>query len=365
MRRFLLILFLLLSVVSSAEAITTYFLRACGTNGDGTLSTCTGGSAGSPGAFSTLANAVTVINGLTLAAELDLDCSGAFTPSQVDFTLLTSAVNRIKIFAQSGNTCSFTGGLNDYMIRFSNSTSVNFTFDNVGIHVTIPAGTRASGITEVNALVGDIKLLNSTCDYANGSPSTNAENSCLDVQSFGGTITVVNNTVAGFFNGINIRSIFQTGAVFNVYNNTVYGNRRSGLSLDGGGTADTLNLYNNVMDVNTTVDIEIPDGAFATFNHSNNRTADTSGSTTLSPETGGSKTCTYTNTGTGDFTLTSGATNCIDQGISLAADAQYPFAADKIGTVRPQGAAWDIGSYERIGGALVSSLTTMKVSGTH
>jgi hypothetical protein len=51
----------------------------------------------------------------------------------------------------------------------------------------------------------------------------------------------------------------------------------------------------------------------------------------------------FTDLGGGDFTLASGV-GALDVGVDLSG---YQFNVDRAGVTRPQGAAWDIGAYER------------------
>ena len=130
-------------------------------------------------------------------------------------------------------------------------------------------------------------------------------------------LLVDNNLIVSNAVGVQLTA----GAVTNkLYNNTIADNTGAGLQLDEGASG-TL-LTNTILAGNGTPIVDEGDGTVAT--------------TSLLTAPGF--------VGGGDYHLASGASPAVDAGTTLT---EFTLALD--GTVRPQGAAWDIGAYERAG----------------
>ena len=156
------------------------------------------------------------------------------------------------------------------------------------------------------------------------------------------SLTLVNNVVVG-----NLDQVVKwsySGGTHVVYNNTVRITGLTGTTIvdlsNGGGT---LRLHNNIVECTGAAG-----SCYAIGGHTQTSSANISSDNT-SPQTAlRSKTLTYVNAAAGDLTPASTDTVALDVGTNLSADGTYPFAADIMGTARPQGSAWDLGAIERI-----------------
>ncbi len=137
------------------------------------------------------------------------------------------------------------------------------------------------------------------------------------------------------------------GPVNNIslWNNNVYGHVRYGIALLGFGsvspnTPQNIIIRNNILFGNQTRNPSLTTNysavstATATLSHNLD---------TMNPL--------YVNAGADDFQVQSGSP-AINAGITVSA-----FAADYLGVARPQGAAWDIGAYEKVGATYYVALT--------
>lgn len=130
--------------------------------------------------------------------------------------------------------------------------------------------------------------------------------------------------------GIQMYGVPQTGTT--IYNNTIYDVTHYGVSIEESGVTSSIirnNIFNTIgvtaingTGIGTTIDRNFCPSACGT------------NSFTTSPG--------FTTPGT-DFSLSSSA-NAVDVGATLAS-----VTTDILGTARPQGAAYDIGAYERLG----------------
>ena len=155
----------------------------------------------------------------------------------------------------------------------------------------------------------------------------------IEVNSSAGNIYLINNVLYGMRQGI---AVFAAGGSVYIYNNTV---NATELGIIGNASA-TVRAKNNISNGSS-------DNYFSSFHVSSdynisNLAGDAPGANSLN-----STTVNFADAGAGDFRLLPGSPG-IDQGVDLSADPNYPFNTDIIGTVRPQGSAWDIGAFELI-----------------
>jgi len=126
-----------------------------------------------------------------------------------------------------------------------------------------------------------------------------------------------------------------------VYNNTIFSNNgvaSNGIAIGVSGGSDDVVVKNNIIYSNGINGID-DNGTDTIFTNNHCDTAIEGCGTT----TGSSGDPLFTNEGAKDFTLQAGSP-VLDKGATLGA----PFNLDYLGVLRPQGASYDIGAYERI-----------------
>ena len=164
----------------------------------------------------------------------------------------------------------------------------------------------------------------------------------IEVNSSAGNIYLINNVLYGMRQGI---AVFAAGGSVYIYNNTV---NATELGIIGNASA-TVRAKNNISNGSS-------DNYFSSFHVSSdynisNLAGDAPGANSLN-----STTVNFADASAGDFRLLPESPG-IDQGVDLSSDPNYPFNTDIIGTLRPQGAAWDIGAFEYVDPFVYQDLT--------
>ena len=164
----------------------------------------------------------------------------------------------------------------------------------------------------------------------------------IEVNSSAGNIYLINNVLYGMRQGI---VVFAAGGSVYIYNNTI---NATELGIIGNASA-TVRAKNNISNGSS-------DNYFSSFHVSSdynisNLAGDAPGANSLN-----STTVNFADASGGDFRLLAGSPG-IDQGVDLSSDPNFPFNTDIIGTVRPQGAAWDIGAFEYVDPFIYQDLT--------
>lgn len=385
MKKILNIIFLTVFVLGQTVAYaadTTHFLNTdCANNGDGTLASPCAASPGAAGPWKTCAQMVTgevaaQPNLTTRGGNLIINAVGAAVDGQCAVNGFTGQ-DSTHLFRLVGNRTLTTWDTASYRISSSANGATlaaldpYIEFDKLQVENT---GTGTGGYIAIDytnaggGLYG--KVTNSVvrgadCNEGGGGFCIGIN---LNPEANNSICIVSNNFVYGPVSGnvaLRCSGNAGTGETIVAYANTIWGGNK-GLSTHGGSSADAQYIKDNVIDATVTAYSLDESSAHTTTVTANNISDDTT-----SPDVAfRSKTCSFTNTSTGteDFSLQSGDTNCKNTGTSLTTDpdAKLNVTIDIVGTSRPQGVAVDIGAHELISaGALVSSLTTLKVTGTH
>lgn len=381
MRKLILLLALLTPLTANAVTLVTRYVNtACSTEGDGTVSTCTGGAAGSAGAHKTLASALTGTYGITATMSsgnlvtadkaVTIDCRGstADTTNAVTTGITTDATRTLTITSSAGNRHSGTWSTSKYRLSISTNLDgggallVNTAYLTVSwlqIEKTVtgaPAGTATFGILFDKASgtagkwVVDQTILRYTGDYTNQTVTA--------IRDFVSGVTGVtkifrNNIIYDWgINSLELRT--AANDLIYAYNNTVLSNYSggNGIVVRGyGGATSALIVKNNVVQGGVTNWDMDPDAA--TWTHNNNISEDAT-----SPDTSyRSKAVVFIDETARNLHLYTGDTEAKNTGTDLSAATQG-FSIDIENDTRPDSTLWDIGADEETGGTTTTSTTS-------
>lgn len=367
-RLFWLFLCLLFFASAEAQTLTDLFVNtSCSTNGDGSSRTCTTGAAGTPGANTTVANALSRLQTLcsntktltTCDRNAVINVSGTAADGLINIDAWTTDATRfitIRCDTGSGSGCNNTAQWSTAFYRsssnqFDGAVRINNTshVDIIGIQAEntgdAAGGGPYRGIRTSNVPAGArYRVIGNIFRYnpAGGSPTANTNNDGIGIT--GETQVIANNIVYGFQqDGIDVTSIFISNVNMAVYSNTVQRVGGVGLRVAADGSNDTIRIRNNILSA-TGSDYLFTSTA-TTLQTSNNLTADATSPDGASWQ---NKVPTFTNAASDIYTLTSSDTNARDAGADLSAAAIYSFANDIAGTARPQNSLWDVGAHELV-----------------
>ncbi len=198
------------------------------------------------------------------------------------------------------------------------------------------SGSERNGIHVVNVSTCTIYLTN--CEGVATTLGT-ASGRGLKVNDNNATVYASNLLLYGWYvlGDTGFQGVEAVNGTTYLYNSTIYGN-----TVGATRTAGSLYLYNCAVGSNSTDfsgDITKDYCCYVGGAGTNHDTSPNSDNWALE----------FTDAAAGDFTLLATATGCLNTGTADPGGADQP-DTDIIGTARPQGAAWDIGVYERRAG---------------
>ena len=236
------------------------------------------------------------------------------------------------------------------VIEGDNTTGI---FNTAKYHIIANSGETGLTIVNCNVTVKNIQVKSSGFQNINQSGNYQCEfvgnvliGGGADALSFTTRNAYVFNNVIYNAAGAGIRVQSGDYNVF-LYNNTVY---NCGIGINFNFATDNTAINNLLINNSQDYYNNIPG---ATFYSAANITSDTTSPDGASYQ---SISVNFTDAANGDFRLLAGSPG-IDQGVDLSSDPNYPFNTDIIGTLRPQGAAWDIGAFEYVDPFVYQDLT--------
>jgi len=250
----------------------------------------------------------------------DTNCNGK--PSHSNISILDNTIYNCGSWADQGDCIDMKAGLTNVTIR-GNDISASRNSNNVRAIVT--QGIQTDG-TNQNYVIER--------NYIHDHPGIDDAAIAL-VNSWGtpNGITIRNNIIDTIVGGSAILTYDSQSLGVKIYNNTIY-NADGFCITSQGGTYEIRNnacLSNNGGGTQTSMSGNVTS--------TNNASSSTFGGTCTSCVAGLTASA-FTNVVGGDFRLPPGSV-LTDAGMTLT-----QFAADYVGTLRPQGSAWDVGAYE-------------------
>jgi len=268
----------------------------------------------------------------------------------------TGVANDIKIIGES--TSKWDASKYRFVFPFSVTTGMslevpNLTFDSIHVEHTKSAASatytytirvRNPGITIKNCILKGVN---------DGAPSQYLGWTGVHIQYSDGICLFYNNILYDFIVGGAAALKDRSSGVSTVYayNNTLYNNDVS-LQGDNG----NMVVKNSIIAATGTTLVEGTISSASDYNSFD--TAETTGGA----NDRASQTFSFTDVPTGDFTLLPIDTGALDVGVDLSADPGLSIVDDIIGTARPQGSGYDIGSIETIGSVTYVDLNSTETT---
>lgn len=385
MKKIILNFLVLVLLVSTASAdVDKHFTSGCPFNGDGSAAGCAA-SGGAAGAWNSCTNAVTGLqtlysSNLTTAGvgsvNLNMHNTGGAAEPQCTLTgIVTDSTHLVRVKTSGADVPILGAQISTTLPRFSCSSNATAClqcnllyceFDKLQGENT-GTGTGAYYVFGDDTTSGlslkatNLIMKSATCNVGSGGECggltffpnvANTRLTLVNTISFGTSLSTNYLLRAGGGNN---------GETLIIYNNGGIGGTKFIFRFDGNGTGDTLIAKNNWMQgTGLTFGSWFLSAGFGTYTHNNNISEDAT-----SPEGAGAqgKVITFVSSGTGNYAPAAGDTSAKGQGADLSADGTYSFSTDVFGATRS--APWDIGPIKYTASVLTTSLTSMKVSGTH
>lgn len=354
MKRFLLIVLFLPSIVAAQTTDTFYVNAGCANNGNGTTNACAA-SNGAAGAFNDLETAVeSQATDLVAANKIyvfEVEGSSSDSIGAITTDAYTADSTRYVHIRCSG-AYRTTGVWDTGRPRMSCSDYYGCIEANDTIHVT---GCQWESIRQTDGVGAFVyvrsPVANTRVHLEGNLARYNCASSCMgsrgvQVDNAGGvngvTVRLVNNIIYNFGDyGLYWDMFAGTGWTLLLYNNTFADNTDGQINITADAASDTLHMKGNIMQGADTGNNWSLSSAFTTTTTAKNITEDASSPNGASWQ---NKVVTFSNEASDDFRLGSGDTVAKDAGDDLSADGTYAFSTDIDGSTRS--GSWDIGADE-------------------
>jgi hypothetical protein len=314
----LIFLAFLILIPVTASALTTRYVNAASSGGDGT----TNATSGSTAAYASLDAAITALS--AVSDDIEIYCEGTTVDSV-----------RANVTGMSATSLLIEGD-GDYTIDNSDySRTFSVLQDDVTIR-RINIIRRASGAVDVRGFFssGSANLVveDSTFTHA-GTVTSDSNNELVAIAPDASSSMIFRNNYIFDSQHVGLSIAAEGSEDIYVHNNTIKDSDEDGLFINTGNqNANLVSVINNLVVGSGDDDI--------TLDHSPTTEVTTTNATSdaTSPESALRNVSVTFDTAP---TLDSGDTDVIDEGTTIAA-----FSDDIYGTSRPQGSSWDIGAYE-------------------